>query len=52
MWTTTDPGDERRQIRLFHRSYDNPRPDQEVRRIAFLSTLTIAGPFLVGMTLE
>jgi hypothetical protein len=33
-------------------NYDNPRPDQEVRRIEFLSTMTIAGPFLVGMALE
>jgi hypothetical protein len=48
MWTTTDPGDERRQIRLFHRRYDNPRPDQEVRRIEFLSTMTIAGPSWSG----
>jgi hypothetical protein len=37
---------------LFHWSYDIPQPDQEVRRIEFLSTLTIAAPFLVGMTLE
>lgn len=39
-------------IRLFHRAYDNPRPDAEIAALDFISTETEAAPFVVAITLE
>jgi hypothetical protein len=38
--------------RLYHRAWENPRPDVEVRSIDFVSRGTRSGPFLVALTVE
>ena len=38
--------------RLYHRSWENPRPDFEVQSIDFISRVTRSGPFLVALTVE
>jgi hypothetical protein len=39
-------------IWLFSRTWKNPKPDQKVVSIDYVSTLTGAAPFVVAMTLE
>ena len=53
-WTGSNPFAEQfqAQIRLFLRTYENPRPDVEVVSIDFVSKEAIAAPFLVAMTVE
>jgi hypothetical protein len=53
-WSGTNPIAEqcRAQVRLFHRAYQNPRPDVEVVSIDFVSSGAAAAPFLVAMTVE
>jgi hypothetical protein len=38
--------------RLYHRSWENPRPDVEVLSIDFVSRMTRSGPFLVALTVD
>jgi eukaryotic-like serine/threonine-protein kinase len=38
--------------RLYHRSWENPRPEVEVVSIDFVSRMTRSGPFLVALTVE
>ncbi len=54
VWTGSNPVTDRYKasLRLFLRSYENPRPEVEVRSIDFVSSLTPAAPFLVAMTVE
>ena len=39
-------------LRLYRSSFINPRPDLELTSIDYVSTLTDAAPFLVGLTVE
>jgi tetratricopeptide (TPR) repeat protein/tRNA A-37 threonylcarbamoyl transferase component Bud32 len=39
-------------LRLFMRTYDNPRPEVEVESVDFLSDQTRCAPFLIALTLE
>jgi hypothetical protein len=48
-WANAPAGE---TVRLFKRTYENPRPDAEVVCIEFVSRLTQAAPFLVALTLE
>lgn len=53
-WTGTNPLAEacEAMVRIFHRVYENPRPDLKVVSIDFVSKLAPAAPFLVAMTVE
>jgi hypothetical protein len=53
-WTGSNPVADQYQasVRLFMRTYDNPRPEVEVVSVDFVSKLTPAAPFLVAMTVE
>ena len=39
-------------LRLFKRTWENPRPDAEVESLDFTSTLSESAPFLVALTVE
>ena len=39
-------------LRLFRRTYENPRPEVEVATLDFLSTNQTAAPFVVAITVE
>jgi len=39
-------------MRLYKSTFPNPRPDVAISRIDYVSTMTEAAPFLVGLTLE
>jgi hypothetical protein len=40
------------RIRVFKTSFDNPKPDQRIDTIDFVSALTSSGPFLLALTTE
>ena len=39
-------------VRLYKATWENPRPEVEVRSIDFISTMTRCAPFLIAMTAE
>lgn len=39
-------------LRLYKSTFDNPRPGIQITSIDYVSTVTAAAPFLVGLTLE
>ncbi|HXC99829.1 MAG TPA: hypothetical protein VN048_10845 [Verrucomicrobiae bacterium] len=39
-------------LRLYQSTFENPRPDLEIASIDFVSSVTDAAPFFVGLTLE
>ena len=39
-------------LRLYKSTFDNPEPDREISTIDYVSALTDAAPFLVGLTVE
>jgi hypothetical protein len=39
-------------LRLFHRAYENPRPDAEVVTLDFVSANRQAAPFVLAITVE
>jgi WD40 repeat protein len=39
-------------VRLFKRTWENPRPDAEIAFIDFISARTVAAPFLIALTAE
>jgi|ERR1043166_782332 hypothetical protein len=39
-------------LRLYKSSFDNPHPDREISSVDYVSTMTDAAPFLVGLTVE
>lgn len=53
-WTGTNQSSraQRRTIRLFKSTWENPIPRLEVRSIDFVSTHDVASPFLVAITAE
>ena len=46
------PGEASRSLRLFRRTYQNPRPELEVVSIDFVSAVSQSAPFLVALTVE
>jgi eukaryotic-like serine/threonine-protein kinase len=53
-WVGANPQllDRDASLRLFKRTWDNPRPEVEVQSIEFTSTGTKCAPFLIALTLE
>jgi hypothetical protein len=55
-WTGGNPSIKKQQpewsLRLYKSTFDNPRPGVEITALDYVSTLTDAAPFLVGLTLE
>ncbi len=51
-WSGPNPTDAGGRLRLFKRTWANPRPEVEVESIDFTSTMTQCAPFLVALTLE
>src|SRR6185503_18324418 len=53
-WTGTNPASLKanRRIWLFRVTWDNPRPDVEIRTLDFVSLMRVAAPFLVAITVE
>jgi eukaryotic-like serine/threonine-protein kinase len=51
-WTGPRPDNPKESVRLFKRTWDNPRPEVEVESIDFTSTTTQCAPFLVALTVE
>ncbi len=39
-------------VRLFKRTWENPRPDQPLASLDFISHETVAAPFLIAVTAE
>jgi len=40
------------KLRLFLRTWENPRPKVPVKSLSFFSSMTAAAPFLVSLTAE
>lgn len=51
-WTGPRLSDPNALVRLFKRTWDNPRPEVEVQGLDFASTGTECAPFLVALTVE
>jgi hypothetical protein len=55
-WTGGNPWLKQEQpefsLRLYKSTFDNPRPDQEITGLDYLSAVSDAAPFIVGLTLE
>lgn len=53
-WTGSNPRTDGTEwfLRLFKRTWDNPRPEVEVESLDFTSTVTRCAPFLIALTLE
>jgi hypothetical protein len=55
-WVGNNGGDSEKPpvmaARIYRSTFANPRPDLEVSSIDYVSTLTDAAPFLVGLTVE
>jgi hypothetical protein len=39
-------------LRLYRASWDNPRPDEQVTSIDYVSRMTAFAPFLIAITVE
>jgi len=54
VWTGNNPvvGPNNSTLRLFKRSYANPRPDVEINCIDFISAMNFPAPFVVAITVE
>ena len=53
-WTGSSPAADAvgSSIRLFKRTYDNPKPELEIQTLDFVSTKAESAPFLVAITAE
>jgi hypothetical protein len=55
-WAGSNPWIKKRapelSLRLYRSSFANPHPDREIASMDYVSTLSEAGPFLLGLTLE
>ncbi len=51
-WSGPSPSGPSGGLRVFQRTWDNPRPDVEVESLDFTSTVTKCAPFLIALTLE
>ena len=54
VWTGSSPAAEAvgSSLRLFKRTYDNPKPDLTIESLDFFSTKAESAPFLVAFTVE
>ena len=54
VWSGSNPATEAAgsTLRLFKRTYDNPKPDLMIESIDFVSTQSESAPFLIAVTLE
>ena len=54
VWTASSPATEAvgASLRLFKRTYDNPKPDLTIETLDFVSTQAEAAPFVVAITVE
>jgi hypothetical protein len=50
VWTGPTPNG--RTMRLFKRTWENPRPTAAIARLDFTSAMTMAGPFLIAVTAD
>ena len=53
-WTGVNPASAKAnwRIRLFLVTWDNPRPEVEIRSLDFISSMGVANPFLLAITVE
>ena len=53
-WTGSNPATEAvgASLRLFQRTYDNPKPNLVIESLDFISTEEDSAPFLVALTIE
>jgi hypothetical protein len=53
-WTGSSPATEAvgTSLRLFKRTYDNPKPDLTIETLDFISTQAESAPFLLALTVE
>jgi len=53
-WTGSSPATEAvgTSLRLFKRTYDNPKPELKIETLDFISTQAESAPFLVALTVE
>jgi hypothetical protein len=55
-WTGTNPylkkNNPSASLHLYRTTFDNPKPDQQVTTVDYLSTMFNPGPFLAGLTIE
>ena len=55
-WTGSNPrikeDEPEESLRLYKSTFGNPHPEQEVSSIDFVSTVTDAAPFILGLTVE
>jgi hypothetical protein len=55
-WTGSNPWIRKRapelSLRLYRSTFANPHPDREIASMDYVSTLSEAAPFLVGLTIE
>ena len=53
-WSGSNPATEAlgASLRLFERTYDNPKPDLTIETMDFISTQAESAPFLVALTVE
>ena len=52
VWVHSSPELSHRDIGVYLMTWDNPRPDQVIKSIDYVSTMTDSAPFLLGVTLE
>jgi hypothetical protein len=54
VWTGSNPATEAvgSSLRLFKRTYDNPKPDLTIETLDFVSTQAESALFLVALTVE
>jgi hypothetical protein len=54
VWTGSSPAADAVgfSLRLFKRTYDNPKPDLAIETLDFVSTKAESAPFLVALTVE
>ncbi len=54
VWTGSNPAADAMgtSLRLFKRTYDNPKPDLEIESLDFVSALSDSAPFLIAATVE
>jgi len=53
-WTGANPAADAAgtSVRLFKRTYDNPKPDEVIESVDFVSTKGPSAPFLIALTTE
>ena len=52
VWVHSSPELSHRDIGVYLMTWENPRPDQVIQSLDYVSTMTDSAPFLLGVTLE